>query len=474
VSAATGALRRLDQVEGRIHAMVHVDEEKVLERAALLEKSGPPPEGKGLLFGVPLAVKDNICVEGLPTTCGSRTLEGYLPPYNATVVDRVLAEGGIIIGTTNMDEFAMGSSTETSAWKTTRNPWNRSLSPGGSSGGSAAVVAAGAVPAALGSDTGGSIRQPAALCGAVGFKPTYGAVSRYGLVAFGSSFDQIGPLSTDVRDAALLFDVIGGHDRYDSTTIPGRDIRAVPGLENGVDGIRIGVPAEFLGDGVDSAVISAVRSSLNVFETLGASIEPIELPHAEYAIPAYYVAAMSEASSNLARFDGVRYGLRLEGPDLATTYQKTRNEGFGREVKIRILLGTFALSAGFYDAWYAKALRARRLVADDFTRAFEKVDVIVGPTSPVTAIGIGEKIEDPVAMYMCDSLTTPASLAGLPALSVPCGLASPNGPRGSVPIGLQIMGPLFGDALVLRAGHAFEKNRPRDFVSPLARELEKT
>lgn len=474
VSATGDALRRLERVEGTISALVHRDSEKALERAALLAKNGPPASGTGLLFGVPIAVKDNICVKDVPTTCGSRMLDGYRPPYNATVVERILSEGGIIVGTANMDEFAMGSTTETSAWMTTRNPWDESLSPGGSSGGSAALVGSGAIPIALGSDTGGSIRQPAALCGAVGFKPTYGTVSRYGLVALGSSFDQIGPLSATVQDGALLFDVIGGFDRRDSTSIPDYVPEALAGLDDGIDRIRIGVPGELMGDGIDQAVIDAVRSSLERIEALGASIVSIDLPHAKYAIPAYYVAAMSEASSNLARFDGVRYGPRVEGADMAGTYEATRNRGFGREVKMRIMLGTFALSAGYYDAWYAKALRARQLVAADFEEAFEKVDLIVAPTSPVVSIGIGEKIDDPLAMYMCDSLTTPASLAGLPALSVPCGLSSPNGSsKKSLPIGLQIMGPPLADALVLRAGRAFELNRPEEIVSPLARDLEK-
>ena len=474
VSAVRDALRRLDRVEGRIDALVHRYSEQALERAALLAKNGPPAAGRGRLFGVPIAVKDNICVKDVPTTCGSRMLNGYRPPYHATVVERILSEGGIIVGMANMDEFAMGSTTETSAWKTTRNPWSPSLSPGGSSGGSAALVGSGALPLALGSDTGGSIRQPAALCGTVGFKPTYGTVSRYGLVAFGSSFDQIGPLLATVRDGALLFEAIGGFDRRDSTSIPDFAPDAVAGIEDGIDKIRIGVPGELMGDGIDGAIIDAVRSSLGRIEELGASIVSIDLPHAEYAIPAYYVAAMSEASSNLARFDGVRYGLREEGGDMAGTYEATRNRGFGREVKMRIMLGTFALSAGYYDAWYAKALRARRLVAADFEKAFEKVDLIVAPTSPVLSIGIGEKIDDPLAMYMCDSLTTPASLAGLPALSVPCALSSSNGSsKESLPIGLQIMGPPLEDALVLRAGRAVELSRLDEIVSPLARDMEK-
>jgi len=400
-------------------------------------------------------------------------LAGYRPPYNATVVERILSEGGIIVGTANMDEFAMGSTTETSAWKRTRNPWSPELSPGGSSGGSAALVGSGALPAALGSDTGGSIRQPAALCGAVGFKPTYGTVSRYGLVAFGSSFDQIGPLSATVGDGALLFQAIGGFDRRDSTSIPGFVPDVIAGLDDGIDTIRIGVPRELMGEGIDRAVVDAVRASLERIEKLGASVVPIDLPHAEYALCAYYVAAMSEASSNLARFDGVRYGLREERESMARTYAATRNGGFGREVKMRIMLGTFALSAGYFDDWYAKALRARRLVAADFEKAFQEVDLVVAPTSPLLSIGIGEKIDDPLAMYHCDALTVPASLAGLPALSVPCALSPSKGsPCGRLPIGLQIMGPPLADALVLRAGHAVELTRPEKIVSPLAKDLE--
>jgi len=426
LSATRDALRRLDHVEGTIDALVHVDSERALDRAAQLAKNGPPASGEGLLFGVPIAVKDNICIEGVPTTCGSRML-----------------------------------------------PWSPELSPGGSSGGSAALVGSGALPAALGSDTGGSIRQPAALCGAVGFKPTYGTVSRYGLVAFGSSFDQIGPLSATVGDGALLFQAIGGFDRRDSTSIPGFVPDVIAGLDDGIDTIRIGVPRELMGEGIDRAVVDAVRASLERIEKLGASVVPIDLPHAEYALCAYYVAAMSEASSNLARFDGVRYGLREERESMARTYAATRNGGFGREVKMRIMLGTFALSAGYFDDWYAKALRARRLVAADFEKAFQEVDLVVAPTSPLLSIGIGEKIDDPLAMYHCDALTVPASLAGLPALSVPCALSPSKGsPCGRLPIGLQIMGPPLADALVLRAGHAVELTRPEKIVSPLAKDLE--
>jgi aspartyl-tRNA(Asn)/glutamyl-tRNA(Gln) amidotransferase subunit A len=462
------ALARIDRVEPQIESVLHLAREEALVRARKLEEEGPSADGDGLLFGVPLAIKDNICVKDQPASCGSRILAGYRPSYSATVIERAIAEGAVPIARTNMDEFAMGSSTENSAFKTTYNPWDRSSSPGGSSGGSAAIVAAGAVPLALGSDTGGSIRQPAALCGVVGFKPTYGTVSRYGLIAFASSFDQIGPMARDVRDTALLFEAIAGHDRRDSTSIPGYRPDVFSRLDDGIEGIRIGVPERFADDGIEEEIAEGLRGALGTFEELGAKIVKIDLPHARFAVPAYYLAAAAEASSNLARYDGVRFGRRAGGRDLLSVLRNTRSRGFGREVKMRIMLGTFALSSGYRDEFYGKALAVRRLVAEDYAKAFDTVDLIAGPTSPVSAIGIGERIDDPLTMYLCDSLTTPASLAGIPAISLPCGLTAKNRP-----LGLQITGPALHDALVLRAARGFEKKRKGGPIrSPLAAGLE--
>jgi len=468
VRAVTEAFERIDRAEGGIEAFLHLDRKGALQRARDLEKNGPPRSGRGLLFGVPVAVKDNICVRGMPGTCASRILEGFRPVFDAVVIDRILGEGAIVVGKTNMDEFGMGSSTENSAFKPSFNPWSRRLSPGGSSGGSAAAVGARAVPLALGSDTGGSIRQPAALCGVVGFKPTYGMVSRYGLVAFASSLDQVGPLGMDVRDAALLFQATAGHDPRDSTSIPGDAPDVLSGLEDGIEGLRIGVPAEYLGGEIDSRIRDAVSDALALLRDLGAVVAEIELKLTEYAMPAYYLVSASEASSNLARFDGVRYGPRVEGSDMAAACRATRGKGFGREVKRRIMLGTHALSSGYYDAYYLKALRIRRLISEEFCEAFQEVDLIAAPTSPMAAVGIGERIDDPLSMYLCDTLTVPASLAGIPAVSVPCGLID-----GGLPAGLQIMGPAHSDALVLRAARALEKGRKcGPVLSPLALEVE--
>lgn len=406
------------------------------------------------LGGAPVAVKDNICTKGVRTTCSSKMLEGYVPPYNATVVEKLIQAGFTLIGKTNMDEFAMGSSTETSAFGPTRNPWDLSKVPGGSSGGSAAAVSAREAVAALGADTGGSIRCPAAFCGVVGLKPTYGLVSRYGLVAYANSLEQIGPITRDVKDAALLLDIIAGRDERDSTSVERPLGSYLKSLSNDVDvkGLRIGLPKEFFGEGVDERVSKLVWDAAKLLEANGATCEELSLPMVRYALPAYYIIAMSEASSNLARYDGVRYGFSIseEGVDWSSFFSKVRREGFGLEVKRRIILGTFALSAGFYEEYYLKALKVRTLIRWDFEKAFKKFGVLISPTMPTPAFNVGEKVVDPLAMYMMDIETVPINLAGIPALSVPCGFVD------GLPVGLQIMAPALRDDLALRVGHAFE------------------
>jgi aspartyl-tRNA(Asn)/glutamyl-tRNA(Gln) amidotransferase subunit A len=416
----------------------------------------------GPLAGVPLAVKDLFCTEGVPSQSGSRILEGYLPPYTATVVDRLARAGAPLLAKTNQDEFAMGSSTENSAFGPTRNPWDRARVPGGSSGGSAAAVAAGLAPWALGTDTGGSIRQPAALCGIVGLKPTYGSVSRYGMIAFASSLDQAGPLTRDVTDAALLLSHMVGRDRCDATSVDSPQAIELPSAER-LDGVRLGVPAELhdgndLGDAVQAGVLECFKRALALAEDLGASVRPVELAHAKHALSAYYVLAPSEASSNLARFDGVRYGLRAQdADDLLAMYTHTRHDGFGPEVKRRIMLGTYALSAGYYDAYYGRAQRVRTRIAQDFAAAFADVDLIVTPTAPGVAFGVGEKTADPWAMYLSDYFTVPMSLAGIPAISIPCGLSGDgDGVGAGLPVGLQLAGPAFSENRLLDAAHALE------------------
>ncbi|HVP25495.1 MAG TPA: Asp-tRNA(Asn)/Glu-tRNA(Gln) amidotransferase subunit GatA [Methanomicrobiales archaeon] len=417
-----------------------------------MTRGGPEPGGKGRLAGIRIAVKDNISTRGIPTSCGSRILEGYTPPYNAHVVDLILREGAGIAGKTNMDEFGMGSSTENSAFGPTKNPLDPARVPGGSSGGSAAAVAAGMVPMALGSDTGGSIRCPAAFCGIVGLKPSYGRVSRYGLVAYANSLEQIGPLAGSVREVSLLMEVISRYDPRDSTMI---DRPFAPRLTGDVKGIRIAVPSEFFGLGVDPDVGAKVREAIGILEEIGARIVPCSMPSMAYALAAYYVTCTSEASSNLARFDGVRYGppddIRKPWHD---AYREVRAQGFGEEVRRRILLGTFALSAGYYGKYYAKAQAARRNVSGDFARLFREVDVIAGPTMPTVAFRIGEKT-DPLSMYLSDILTVPANLAGVPAVSVPCGKA------GGLPVGLQVMGRPFADEQVLEVAFAYEQGATR-------------
>jgi aspartyl-tRNA(Asn)/glutamyl-tRNA(Gln) amidotransferase subunit A len=435
-----------------------------------------PSAAEGPLAGVPLAVKDLFCTEGVPSQSGSRILEGYRPPYTATSVARLKDVGATLLAKTNQDEFAMGSSTENSAYGPTLNPWDRARVPGGSSGGSAAAVAAGLAPWALGTDTGGSIRQPAALCGIVGLKPTYGAVSRYGMIAFASSLDQAGPLTRDVTDAALMFGHMVGQDLCDATSLRFPEPIVRPQAER-LDGIRLGVPAELrapAGDFADAEVEPGVREAferaLTLAEELGASVHEISLPHAPHALSAYYVLAPSEASSNLARFDGVRYGMRApDATDLLDMYTRTRHDGFGAEVKRRIMLGTYALSSGYYDAYYGSAQRVRTKIAEDFKAAFDSVDLIVTPTSANVAFGLGEKTQNPWAMYLSDYFTVPMSLAGIPAISIPCGLAAPAGedarqssgdatrPAGGLPVGLQIAGPAFSENRLLDAAHAFEQ-----------------
>ena len=444
-------LERIYALDNDVRAYLTLAPELALEQAAEADRRRAAGEDHPLL-GVPLAIKDVISVEGLPTTCGSRILEGYVPPYSATVVEKLRAAGAVLLGKTNTDEFAMGSSTENSAFFTTRNPWDLSRVPGGSSGGSAAAVAAGLAYGALGSDTGGSVRQPAALCGVVGLKPSYGRVSRWGLVAFASSLDQIGCLTHSVFDAALLLGGIAGYDDRDSTSVdtPVPDYAAA--LTGDVRGLRVGVPREYLVEGMQPEVEAAVRAAIETYAGLGAEIVDVSLPHTDYALPVYYLIAPAEASANLARYDGMRYGLSVAGDDLWDTYRQTRGSGFGPEVKRRIMLGAYALSAGYYDAYYLKASQVRTLIRRDFDQALERCDVLVAPTTPTTAFEIGANVADPLQMYLQDVFTLALSLAGLPGLSLPCGVDGAG-----LPIGLQIMGGAFDEATVLRAAHAYEQ-----------------
>ncbi|MFQ3573876.1 MAG: Asp-tRNA(Asn)/Glu-tRNA(Gln) amidotransferase subunit GatA [Thermodesulfovibrionales bacterium] len=404
------------------------------------------------LTGIPIAIKDNICTKGILTTCASKILHNFIPPYESTATKRLLDQDYILLGKTNLDEFAMGSSTENSAYCVTRNPWDLDAVPGGSSGGSAAAVSADMCVAALGSDTGGSIRQPASFCGVVGLKPTYGRVSRYGLVAFASSLDQIGPLTKSVRDAAIILKVISGHDPYDSTSAP-IDVSDYEGLlGRDIKGIKVGIPKEYFIDGMDKEVEMVIKEAIKKLTTLGAEPIEISLPHTEYAVATYYILATSEASSNLARFDGVKYGLRRQGKDLMDMYIKTRSEGFGQEVKRRIMLGTYALSSGYYEAYYRKAQQVRTLLRTDFEKAFETVDLILTPTSPSVAFKVGERSNDPLQMYLSDIFTISVNLAGLPAISIPCGFAH------NLPVGLQIIGRHFEEALILQVAYAYEQS----------------
>ena len=446
VEFSVDAAERLNET---LNAFLEIDREGALKRAVDAGKDGA-------LSGVPIAIKDNICVRGMQTSCGSKILGDYHPPYNATVIERLNKAGAVIIGKTNCDEFAMGSSNENSAFGPVRNPWDPTRVSGGSSGGSAAAVASGIVPVALGSDTGGSVRQPASLCGVLGLKPTYGRNSRYGLVAFASSLDQIGVFARKTEDVARVLGVIAGRDPRDATTadVPVPDYAA--SLTADVKGARIGFPRALFGKGLDDEVRVSVESVVDVYRELGAEIVDVELPHAAYAIAVYYIIATAEASSNLARFDGVRYGFRAEEtPELRQMYRKTRAEGFGPEVKRRIMLGTYVLSAGYYDAYYRKAQQVRTLIEDDFLNAFKSCDAIITPTSPTPAFAIGEKVDDPIAMYLNDIYTVTANLAGVPGISVPCGLSSER-----LPIGYQLLGPYWSEPTLLNLSHAYEQVRP--------------
>jgi aspartyl-tRNA(Asn)/glutamyl-tRNA(Gln) amidotransferase subunit A len=415
----------------------------------------------GPLAGIPIAIKENISTKGLSTTCSSKILQGYVPPYDAHVIERLKEAGAVILGKTNMDEFAMGTSTESSCYGPTFNPWDMSRVPGGSSGGSAAVVAAGEAPISLGSDTGGSVRCPAAYCGVVGLKPTYGCISRYGLISYANSLEQIGPLATTVSDIATIMDVVAGYDSRDSTSI-NRENNYSDALKDDVKGMKIGVPEEYFGEGIDKDVEKSVWDAISKFEDMGATYEKVSMPHTKYALASYYIIAMSEASSNLARFDGTRYGLRAEGENWHVMASKTRAEGFGTEVKRRILLGTYALSAGYHDKYYLKALKVRTLVKQDFDKALANVDVLMAPTMPASAFKIGEKIEDPLSLYLADVNTVPINLAGVPSISVPCGFAD------DMPVGLQIIGKQFDENTIIKAAYSFEQNtnhhtrRPRE------------
>lgn len=462
VETVSAFIERIHAMDPGLNAYLATFEEKALEEARALD-SGPRDYSASPLAGAPIALKDVICVRDTLTTCGSRILQGFVSPYDAAVAQKLRRAGAIFLGKTNCDEFAMGSSTENSAFVKTRNPWDTDRVPGGSSGGSAAAVAAGLCAAALGTDTGGSIRQPASFCGVVGIKPTYGRVSRFGLVAFASSLDQIGPMTRDVEDAALMLQALAGYDPADSTSVdlPVPDYRAA--LKQSIAGLRLGIPREYFIEGTHPEVEAAVRDAIATCRSLGAQIVDISLPHTEYGIAVYYIIAPAEASSNLARYDGVKYGHRTKNAaDLLEMYRKSRSEGFGAEVKRRIMLGTYVLSAGYYDAYYRKASQVRTLIRRDFLEAFEKCDAILAPVSPIPAFRLGEKSEDPLQMYLSDVFTLPASLAGIPGISVPCGFTSEN-----LPIGLQILGPHFREELVLRIAHQFEQATPFHLREPV-------
>jgi len=455
-------LDRIAARDPRLGAFLTVTADRALDQARRVDAEVAAGRDPGALAGVPVAVKDLLHVQGVPTTCGSRILEGYRPPFTATAVARLERAGAIVIGKTNMDEFAMGSSTENSAFQPTRNPWDLSRVPGGSSGGSAVAVAADMAALALGTDTGGSIRQPAALCGVVGLKPTYGRVSRYGVVAFASSLDQVGPLARTVEDVALAARVMFGADEADATSASVEVPDFTAASSTGAAGLRVGVPWPFLREGVDAGVMDAFRASLADLEAAGAKTVEVALPHAGHAIATYYIVATAEASSNLARYDGVRYGLRAAAGDLRRMYGETRDRGFGPEVKRRIILGTFVLSAGYYDAYYLRAQQVRTLIRRDFDEAFRACDVVAMPTTPTPAFPLGEKTADPLQMYLEDVFTVPANLAGIPGLSVPCGLV------GGLPVGLQLLGRPFDEATLFRAGHAYQQRTRHHLARPPA------
>ncbi len=461
--AAKAALDAIEKKETSVHSFVTVDYDGALARAKEVQKQINEGALTGLLAGVPVAVKDNMCTEGMLTTCSSKILGNFIPTYTAEAVRNLEKAGAVIIGKTNMDEFAMGSTTETSAFGETKNPWNLEHVPGGSSGGSCAAVAAEECSYALGSDTGGSIRQPSAFCGVTGIKPTYGTVSRYGLIAYGSSLDQIGPIAKDVTDCATILEAIASHDTKDSTSVKREDYRFTEALKDDVKGMKIGIPRDYFGDGLDPEIRQTVLSAAETLKEKGAVVEEFDLSLVEYAIPAYYVIACAEASSNLARFDGVKYGYRTkEYEGLHNMYKKTRSEGFGAEVKRRIMLGSFVLSSGYYDAYYLKALRTKALIKQAFDRAFAKYDVILGPAAPTTAPRLGESLSDPLKMYLGDIYTVSVNLAGLPGISLPCG-KDKNG----LPIGLQLIGDCFKEKNIIRAAYAFEQTRAYEHC-PLA------
>ncbi len=462
VELTESVYERIEAVEPHVKGYLTLTKDIALEQANAADAGFQNGDNMSPLAGIPIAIKDVICTKGVRTTCASKILSNFVPPYDATVMTKLNQQGIVMIGKTNMDEFAMGSSTENSAYQITHNPWDLETIPGGSSGGSAAVVSADTAICSLGSDTGGSIRQPAALCGVVGMKPTYGRISRYGLIAFASSLDQIGPFTKDVTDCVLVLNALCGNDEMDSTSVDVPVPDFTQGLINDVQGLKIGVPKEYFTEGLDTEVADKVHAAISVLEKLGASVEEISLPHTEYAIATYYIIAPAEASANLARYDGVRYGYRTEEPtDLINMYKKTRSEGFGQEVKRRIMLGTFALSAGYQDAYYRKAQKARTLIKSDFDAAFEKVDVIATPTSPTPAFKIGERTADPLQMYLCDVMTTPASHAGLPGISVPCGFV-----ESGLPVGLQLLAAPFDEETLLRAAYTFEQNTEHHLQKP--------
>ncbi|MDI6706834.1 MAG: Asp-tRNA(Asn)/Glu-tRNA(Gln) amidotransferase subunit GatA [Bacillota bacterium] len=452
---------RIKEVDDRVGAYITVTEEQALAKAREVDRLIGEGEALADIAGVPMALKDNMCTEDIKTTCASNILNNFVPPYSATVYSRLDRAGGVLVGKTNMDEFAMGSSTENSGFKKTYNPWDLQRVPGGSSGGSAAAVASGTAFFALGSDTGGSIRQPAALCGVVGMKPTYGRVSRYGLVAFASSLDQIGPITRDVTDCAIVLNHISGYDEFDSTSVDLDVPDFTRSLKGEIKGFRVAIPAEYFAEGIDPHVKNTVMAAIKDFEKLGAVCEEVSLPHTEYALAAYYIIASAEASSNLARYDGIRYGYRAEGfKDLKDLFVATRSRGFGDEVKRRIMLGTYALSSGYYDAYYKKAQKVRTLVKQDFDRVFDGYDVVVCPTSPTVAFKAGEKTHDPLQMYLSDVYTIPVNIAGLPGISVPCGFVD------GLPVGLQIIGKPFDEGTVLAAAYAYEQNTGHNGARP--------
>lgn len=453
VDVAQDCLARIEALDGRVGAFLGVDRDDVLRQAQAIDRKRAAGETLGALAGLPVTIKDNICIRGTKTTCASRILENFVSPYDAHVIERIRAADGVLLGRANLDEFAMGSSCENSAFQKTFNPWDLERAPGGSSGGSAAAVAAGMSPLAIGSDTGGSIRQPASYCGIVGMKPTYGRVSRYGLVAFASSLDQIGPFARDVYGASLLLDVLAGHDPRDTTSIAAPAPQLTQTLEQPLTGLRIGLAREHFAIGLDAEVEATVRTAVEVYRSLGAEIKEISLPHVQYAVATYYVVSSSEASSNLARFDGVHYGRRAEQfSDLIDLYYASRGEGFGDEVKRRIMLGAYTLSSGYYDAYYLKALKVRRLVRQDFDDAFRQIDVIASPVAPTVAFKIGEHTNDPLAMYLQDIYTLTANLAGLPAISIPCGFT-----EGGLPIGLQLTAAPLAEERLLRSARMYER-----------------